>query len=70
MGHIISMKAVFRDTTRFKSRGLYECILRKASWESVVKLTRMHFWRENIHVLNQQGCGFKNLDTSVMCMRF
>ena len=71
-GHIISMKAVFGDTVRFKSRGLYECISQKASWYSVVKISalalkELEFWRENVCALNKKGCGFESLDASCVC---
>ncbi|CAC5392387.1 unnamed protein product [Mytilus coruscus] len=57
VGQIISMQAAMGSLVRLRTRSLYECIMQKASWDSLVFIKEMAFdvvgmWKENVDFLN------------------
>lgn len=60
VGQIISNQPVFGYTVRLKTRHMYDCILSRVSWSSLVYLTKdaineIKFWKENCIKLNNEG---------------
>lgn len=75
VGQIISMKVVFGDIVRMKTRFLYYCISSKASWEAQVKITadalrEIEFWRKSVSILNGNGCSIDFVSASNVCSLF
>lgn len=75
VGQIISMKVVFGDIVRMKTRFLYYCISSKASWEAQVKITanalrEIEFWRKSVSILNGNGCSIDFVSASDVCSLF
>jgi hypothetical protein len=57
VGQIISMQGAIGGTVRLRTRGLYTCILSRASWDSPVLIDddawkEAVFWKENVCSLN------------------
>ncbi|XP_062603797.1 uncharacterized protein LOC134265592 [Saccostrea cucullata] len=72
VGQVISMKVVFGDIVRMKTRYLYYCISSKASWEAQVKIStealkEIEFWRRNVSTLNENGCSIDLVSASDVC---
>ncbi|VDI63463.1 Hypothetical predicted protein [Mytilus galloprovincialis] len=60
VGQIISMQAVLGNLVRLRTRELYNCILLRASWKSLVALTapaveELRYWLNSVTQLNEQG---------------
>ena len=60
VGQIISMQAVLGNLVRLRTRELYNCILLRASWKSLVTLTapaveELRYWLNSVTQLNEQG---------------
>ncbi|VDI24494.1 Hypothetical predicted protein [Mytilus galloprovincialis] len=69
VGQIISAQAVIGDEVRLRTRFSYDCILAKASWNSLVVLNReaiaeFEFWLKNIDKLNEKGSELSSVDES------
>jgi hypothetical protein len=59
VGQIISMTSAMGPIARLKTRSMYDCILKKASWDAPVlvnseALDELLFWKENHESLNGQ----------------
>jgi hypothetical protein len=57
VGQVISMQGAVGNAVRLRTRGLYTCMLARASWESPILIDESAwkeavFWKENIHDLN------------------
>ena len=57
IGQIISMQSAIGNLVRLRSRSLYECVQRRASWDAPVlvsskALDELIFWKENLRTLN------------------
>jgi len=68
---VISTPAVFNDEVRLRSRFSYDCILTKASWNSLLLLSHitideMTFWLDNIEKLNEKGADLCHLTNIMM----
>lgn len=67
VGQIISMQMVIGHVTRLKTRALYECIISRASWNSIVlisseAISEIYFWRDNLVSLNSIGSDFVTIE--------
>ena len=59
-GQIIAMQAAFGQIVRFRTRGIFNCLKYKASWNAPVMITydvfdELCFWKENSRKLNGQN---------------
>ena len=67
VGQIISMQAVLDPLVRLKTRNLYNCILLRASWNSLVALTapaveELRYWLQSVNDLNIKGADLQESD--------
>ncbi|VDI69597.1 Hypothetical predicted protein [Mytilus galloprovincialis] len=67
VGQIISMQVVFGSLVRLRTRELYQCIVLRASWKSLVALTapavgELRFWSNSVNDLNEMGVNLHESD--------
>ena len=60
VGQIISTQAVLGDQSRLRTRYIYECILNRVNWNSVIMISKeafgeSRFWLDHVDSLNEIG---------------
>ena len=69
VGQLILMMAAMGNVCRLRTRELYNCLIIRASWNSLVVLNsvaieELYFWFENLRKFNRKGF---NLHESDFC---
>lgn len=73
VGQIISLQSVLGKIVSRMSRYMYKCILTRASWNTLVKVSpeavaELEFWQSNARLLNKEGKVLRESTVATFCM--